>query len=76
MLFVNNAPHGIAFVAPLDAIKSLKENPRTVAVASTGFAGELWEQPPKYLEQVTEGTAESCNQIIVPGSPWNKRRFR
>ena len=70
MLFVNNAPHGIAFVAPLDAIKSLKENPRTVAVASTGFAvEELWEQPPKYLEQVTDGTAGVVIKFIVPGSP-------
>lgn len=73
MLFVNNAPHGIAFVAPLPAIRSLLEKPRTVAVAAAGFAvEELWEQPFDYLQKVTEGTEGVVVKFIVPDSPLAK----
>ncbi|MBA63969.1 MAG: hypothetical protein CMJ76_16565 [Planctomycetaceae bacterium] len=70
MLFINNAPQGMAFVSPLSAIKDLLNNPRTVAVASAGFAvEELWEQPPNYLNEVTKGTAGVVIKIIISGSP-------
>ena len=70
MLFVNNAPHGIAFVAPLSAIRNLLNAPQTIAVASAGFAvEELWEQPPNYLQRVTDGTTGLVIKVIVPGSP-------
>ena len=75
MLFVNNAPYGIAYVAPLDAIRSLRDNPRTIASASAGFAvEELWEQPPDYLTQITEGTAGVVVKFIVPGSPLERAK--
>ncbi len=73
MLFVNNAPHGIAFVAPLSAIRNLLNAPQTIAVASAGFAvEELWEQPPNYLQRVTDGTTGLVIKVIVPGSPLEK----
>jgi len=76
MLFVNNAPQGIAFVAPLSAIKNLLENPRTIAVASAGFAvEELWEQPPNYLQQLTDDTTGVVIKVILPGSPLEKAQI-
>ena len=73
MLFVNNAPHGIAFVAPLSAIRNLLNAPQTIAVASAGFAvEELWEQPPNYLQRVTDGTTGLVIKVIVAGSPLEK----
>ena len=76
MLFVNNAPQGIAFVAPLSAIKHLLENPGTIAVASAGFAvEELWEQPPNYLQQLTDDTTGVVIKVILPGSPLEKAQI-
>ena len=76
MLFVNNSPQGIAFVAPLSAIKQLLEDPRTTTVAAAGFAvEELWEQPPNYLQQVTDGTSGVVIKVIVPNSPLERAQI-
>ena len=76
MLFVNNSPQGIAIVAPLSAIKHLLDHPHTISVASAGFAvEELWEQPPNYLQQLTDGATGVVIKVIIPGSPLEKAQI-
>ena len=76
MLWVKNAPQGIAFAAPLSAIEDLLENPRIVGTPSAGFAvEELWEQSPEFLATVPPELSGLVIRFLLKGSPFEQAKI-
>ena len=70
MLWINNAPQGVAFASPYSTIKDLLNNPRLVQTATAGFAvEELSEQKPEYLKHVSPDLRGVVIKVILKGSP-------
>ncbi|MCB9546457.1 MAG: serine protease [Myxococcales bacterium] len=61
---------GVAYMAPVEAIRSLLHRAEDARTASLGVAiEELWEQPDHYLRRFPGGTEGVMISQIVPGGP-------
>ena len=70
MLWTNKAPQGVAFAAPMNAIKGLLDDPRQVQTATAGFAvEELSEQTPDYLTNISRDIRGVVIKVVLKGSP-------
>ncbi|MBI9019136.1 MAG: serine protease [Phycisphaerae bacterium] len=66
----NNALVGIAFVAPLEAIKKIIQTRKSASTPSLRIAvNELWERGPDYFAKFPTGTTGLAIAIIKPDSP-------
>ena len=76
MLWVKDAPQGIAFASPLSAIEDLLRNPRIVGTPSAGFAvEELWEQSPEFLANVPPELNGLVIRFLLKGSPFEQAKI-
>lgn len=61
---------GVAFIAPLDAMRRLSQRVEDARTPSLGVAvEEIWEQPEHYLRRFPPRTEGLMASLVVPGGP-------
>ncbi len=62
---LGDAQQGIAFVAPLPAVRKLVESKKSAKTPTLGIAvEELWEQPPQYLKKIDRQVTGVVAKIV------------
>ncbi len=76
MMSLGNAVQGIAFVAPIDAIRHLLATKQSPAVTTLGTGvEELWEQPPEFLKAVDRNAEGLVLRQVKKQGPAAKSRI-
>jgi S1-C subfamily serine protease len=69
MMIVKNAPRGIAYVSPLEAIRRLVTTRRSARTADVGIAvEEIGEQPVGKFPEGTEGVVAAAGKALKKGT--------
>ena len=73
LLTTGNVPQGVAFVAPLEAIRKLLAKRQDVPYATLGLAvEELWEQPTNWLAAVPASVEGLVVKLVQKDGPADK----
>lgn len=69
-MIINGSPAGVAFVAPLSAIKQLIKTKKTASTATLGVAvEELWQQSSDFVQRFPQGTEGVILKLIHKYGP-------
>ena len=70
LMHANGSYVGVAYMAPLDAIRALVKRAEDARTPSLGVAvEELWEQPDQFLQRFPKRTEGVMVSLVVPNGP-------
>ena len=70
LMSLEGKPLGVAYLAPVPAIRALLENPRTAATPTLGLAVDhLWESPVEFIKKLPPRTQGLVGSRLNSGGP-------